>query len=145
MIALGGDKAWKVFRKGELVVAFHWVNKEPAMVLFPVRKRLGGSAFVIPLPVAHAYADRSGYPTVEAVARCIKAANVMAMGTDKYTVHNIMTAILDLMPELMAMPPEPVQKEVERAVGELKLIQGSKTVLDAGVNHDGNLIVGAPH
>jgi hypothetical protein len=42
-----------VKRKGDIAIAFHWVNKEPAMVLFPARPNtLGATACVIPLASA---------------------------------------------------------------------------------------------
>lgn len=131
-IILGGPKAYKVFARGDIVVALHWVNKEPAMCIFPRQKRLGGAGFILPIDMAHRYARSDGYPTVEAVARCVKAAQVMGMDTTKDTVNNILTAILDLMPELIGMPPQPRELEANqgRPLGEVSLFADGKKVLD---------------
>jgi hypothetical protein len=128
-IILGGPKAYKVFARGEIVIALHWVNKEPSMCIFPRVKRFGGAGFILPLKVAHAYAKSDGYPTIEAVPRCVKAAQVMGMEPTKDTVNNILTAILDLIPELVSMPPEPpMLKKPERPLGEVKLFEGGREV-----------------
>lgn len=132
-VIVGGPKAWKVFQHGQIVVAFHWINKEPAMVLFPLRKRLGGAAFVIQINMAHAYVNANGYPTPGAIARCLNAAQQMGMDAGKDTINNILTAVLDFLPELIAMPPEPVDKALEKAVGEVTLFQNGQKVIEAGI------------
>lgn len=131
-IILGGPKAYKVFARGDIVVALHWVNKEPAMCIFPRHKRLGGAGFILPIDVAHKYAKSNGYPTAEAIPRCIKAAQVMCMEATKDTVSNILTSILDLLPELIAMPPQPRELEANqgRPLGEISLIADGKKVVE---------------
>lgn len=134
-IILGGPKAYKVFARGEIVIALHWVNKEPAMCIFPRQKRLGGGGFVLPLPVAHKYAKSDGYPTLDAVPRCVKAAQVMGMEPTKDTVNNILTAILDLLPELVKMPPQSMQFEPNagKPSGEVALYEGGRKIIEAEV------------
>ncbi len=131
-IILGGPKAYKVFARGEIVVALHWVNKEPAMCIFPRPKRLGGAGFILPIGVAHCYAKSDGYPSLEAVPRCIKAAQVMGLEPTKDTVNNILTAILDLMPELIGMPPQPRELEANagRSVGEVALFSNGQKIVE---------------
>jgi hypothetical protein len=121
-IVVGGQHAWKVERKGDIVRAFHWVNGEPAMVLFPVRKRLGAGAFVVCMSAAHKYARRDGYPTEYSIAQAHKAATLMAMDTNKGTVHNIVTTIIDGISDLVRMPPEPQLPQKKLAsIGEITL------------------------
>jgi len=129
----GGPTAWKVKPCGEIVVAFHWVNKEPSMCLYPARKRLGSAVFVIPLSLAHAYADRNGYPTKGAIAQCINAARVMAMEPLKDTVHNILTAVLDNLEDLVRMPPEFHEKDKSPALGVATLYSKGERIAEGEI------------
>ena len=55
-MTVGGPTAWRVFSKGEVALALHWVNGEPAMVLFPTNKSMrliGAMPYVMPLAAAH--------------------------------------------------------------------------------------------
>ena len=134
-ILVGGPKAWKVRKQGEIVVAFHWVNKEPAMVLFPVHKRLGAAAYIIPIGMAHTYAKRDGYPTDQAIVKCAVAAQVMAMEPTKGVLHNILTAILDNIEDLVKMPPEPTGHTAAqgKAIGEATLFLGGNKIAQSDV------------
>jgi len=129
----GGPTAWKVKPCGEIVVAFHWVNKEPSLCIYPARKRPGSSVFVIPLGLAHAYANRHGYPPDGAIARCMVAAQVMAMEPSKDTVHNILTAILDNLEDLVRMPPEAPQRDKTPALGVATLYSGGSKIAESEI------------
>jgi hypothetical protein len=128
-VILGGDTAWKVRVKGDIVCAFHWVQGEPAMCLYPRDKRLGAAAFVIKLSVAHQYARSNGYPTKYLMEACGKAAVVMGMEAQGFTMHRIADVILDGLPDLVEMPPEPAfpKKKGQRA-GEITLKLGDKEI-----------------
>ena len=54
-VVLGGEFARSVRRRGELVLAFQYVNTEPAMVIWSGTRQAG--AFAICLSVAHEYLD----------------------------------------------------------------------------------------
>lgn len=129
----GGPTAWKVKPCGEIVVAFHWVNKEPSLCLYPARKRLGGGVFVIQLNMAHAYADRSGYPTKGAIGRCMTAAKVMGMEGSKDTVYNILTAVLDNLEDLIRMPPEIQKQDKTPALGVATLYAKGEKVTEGEI------------
>lgn len=137
-IIVGGDKAWKVHTQGQLVIAFHWINREPSMVLFPLRKRLGCVPFVIPQNMMYAYAKSDGYPTPRCMAQAFVAARVMALDETKSTIENIVSAILDFIPELKNMPPEPqaFNARVMKSIGEIALYEGGKKVLEADIPQD---------
>ena len=98
------------------------------MVLFPLRVPFGAAAYVIPLPMAHTYADKRGYPTAEAIEKCMTAATVMALDHTRSTIHGILTAILDNIEDLVRMPPEPTFSEkAAKAIGEASfMINGDK-------------------
>ena len=66
-VVLGGEFARSVRRRGELVMAFQYVNTEPAMVIWSGTRQAG--AFAICLSVAHEYLDDS-YLVFQAMAAC---------------------------------------------------------------------------
>lgn len=137
-VVVGGKNAWRVRRHGDIVVAFHWVNREPAMVLFPARpSTLGASAFVVMMSAAFKYAHPNGYPTAYLVQQAVKAANVMGLYPDRFTVHRIADAILEGIEDLLDMPPEPEafhrDKRQRRVVGEMTFKEGGKTIAEAEV------------
>lgn len=143
MAMIGGREAWKVRKQGDIGIAFHWIGTpdhgdEPSMVLFPLRKRLGSSAFVITMNKAFEYADNKGYPTPELLNSCMRAADVMAMGQDKATVHRIADVILNNIEDLVRMPPAPRKetKNPDANTGEIKLIADGQTVMEREVDLD---------
>jgi hypothetical protein len=121
-MVVGGETAWKVRTQKDLVVAYHWVNGEPAMVLFPIRRRLGAAAFIIGLSHAYKYAEKNGYPTPYCVRQAMVAAGVMAMDQTRQTCLNITEVILDNLEDLVKMPPELPRKLDAPAVGEVSLM-----------------------
>ena len=66
-VVLGGEFARSVRRRGELVLAFQYVNTEPAVVIWSGTRQAG--AFAICLSVAHEYLDDS-YLVFRAMAAC---------------------------------------------------------------------------
>jgi len=137
MIQIGGDKAWRQFVKGDIVISFHWVNGEPAMCLWPKRQSsLHRSAYIICLSAAYKYAKPNGYPTPELIPMCIAAARAMGMDSGKDTVRRIADAILDCLPELVKMPPEEMvaPKRTDRPIGEMSLYNHGTLVHQAEVH-----------
>ena len=39
-VVIGGEKAHLNRQSGELGIAYHWINGEPAMCLYPLKKRI---------------------------------------------------------------------------------------------------------
>ena len=132
----GGGKAWRVRRHGDIGVSFQWVNDEPAMILFPLCRTLGG-AYVICLSAAWKYADStSGAPTPYLVQQSVAAAAQMGFSeTDRFAARRVAGIIVDSLPDLVAMPPEPVGLNAETAqnIGELSLKVDGETVLETEV------------
>ena len=137
-IVVGGDSAWKVRTQKGLVVAFHWTNGEPSLVIFPLRRRLGAAAFIIGMSHAYKYAETSGYPTPYCIRQAMTAAHVMAMDTTKDTVKAIVEVILDHIEDLVRMPPEPPKKETGPPLGEIALFHDGQKVAEDEVTvpHD---------
>jgi hypothetical protein len=112
---------------GDIVVAFHWVNGEPAMCLYPKRARALGArgAAIICLSAIHKYAKSNGDPIPEyLIPKAIEAARVMGMDETRPTVKRIADAILESVEDLVKMPPEPdsLHGPQGRQIGEMSLI-----------------------
>jgi len=128
-IILGGGKCWKVRQHGDLCVAFHWINKEPAMVLYPAYRRVGVTPFAIPLDSAYDYAEDA-----RLIEKAALAADLMGYGADRPTIHRIASVINDALPDLLAMPPEPgsVDSFGPRHGEEVKFMVDGQTVAEFG-------------
>jgi hypothetical protein len=137
-VMLGGEKAWKVYSKGDLVVSFQWVNGEPALILYPKNPAsLNPGAFVLPLESAFKYADsKTGAPTRYCIQMANKAAEVMGLFPDRFILHRIVDAIMEGLLDLIEMPPEPTglnQKQAQE-IGEIVIKNGDRTVYQGAVN-----------
>lgn len=130
---VGGEKAWLVRFLGDIGIAYHWLDNEPAMFLFPCKKEGQVSVFVIPLPSAYNYVKSNGDPDLDYLnPTALKAAVHMGfMRTDRYVIRSIIDAICDGMPDLVSMPPEPkdhVEQAVQNNVGEMSLTIDGETI-----------------
>jgi len=137
-VILGGEKAWKVYSKGDIAVSFQWVNGEPAMILYP--KKPSGTifgAFVLPLESAFKYADsKTGAPTPYCIKMANTAIEVMGLFHDRFLLHRIVDAIMEGLLDLIEMPPEPTglnQKQAQE-IGEIIVKHGDRTVYQGAVN-----------
>lgn len=138
-VQIGGAKAWKVRQHGDIAVSFQWVNEEPAMILFPARRSLpGAGAFVIGLSSAYKYADsRTGAPTNYLVQMSVTAAGQLGFSpTDTFAARKIAEVIVDSMPDLIDMPPEPQQftQEQQASIGEMVVKIDGQTVHEAEIS-----------
>lgn len=151
-VVVGGANAWKVKRKGDIAIAFHWMNGEPALVLFPARPNtLGASAFCVALSAAYKYAQPNGYPTPYCVQQAAKAAAIMGMYPDRFTIHRIADVILENIEDLLDMPPEPAAHAKEdqrkrRVIGEMTFKSEGKTVAELPVEDlaPGDMVIEVP-
>lgn len=137
-VQIGGAKAWKVRQHGDIAVSFQWVNEEPAMILFPARRSLpGAGAYVICLSAAFKYANsKTGAPTPFLVQASVMAAKQLGFtATDTFAARKIAEVIVDSLPDLIDMPPEPQQfnQEQTRAIGEMVIKIDGQTVHEAEV------------
>lgn len=132
-LIVGGPDAWKIRTQGDIVVAYHWVNGEPAMVLFPVRKPLGCVPYCIGLSHAYKYAQRSGYPTKYCIKQAVVAAGVMGMDNGRETVKRIVEIILDNLADLIRMPPERPRDDKSPPLGVATLFSEGNKVAEGEI------------
>lgn len=131
-ITVGGERAWRTRRKGELFISYQWLNGSPAMLIYPVRPSPGAGCYAIPLESAWKYADsETGAPTLYLIQQADVAASVMRMLPTRDTIKAIADAIVDGLPDLVEMPPEPASfSDVPK--GEMKLQVDGSTVAHVG-------------
>lgn len=135
-IHLGGKNAYKVRKFHDLVVAFHWVNGEPAMCIYPLRARPLGNrgAAIICLSALHQYVDSRGNPIADyLIPKAMEYAECIGFGkNDRYAVKLIADAILEHAEDLVKMPPEPEhlakRQQGGRVLGEMTLTANGQRV-----------------
>lgn len=130
---LGGEKAW-ICRQhnGWLMQSYQWIDGEPCMCVYPPRKEVPG-ALVIPMKSVHLWVSSAGYPELDhAIPTAVEAAKLMGLRVTKDTIHAIIDAVLDGVPDLIDMPPEPTErKKADRRsdnYGELSVIVNGNVV-----------------
>jgi hypothetical protein len=119
------------------------VNDEPAMVLFPAIPGSGAGAYIIALSAAWRYADSyTGQPTPYLLQQTIPIARQLGMFITADTLRRIADIIVDTLPDLIAMPPEPADIETARKAdaarqcghaGDLVVTVDGETVVEAEV------------
>lgn len=115
-IEIGGKNAYKVvtYPAGGFGIAYHWINEDPALVVFPLDKALNhgtGAVWAMPLEAAHELVlpgtkgeGVNGRVLFEKAAR---AAAVIGREGDVFIARMIADALLANLDALCDMPPEP--------------------------------------
>lgn len=144
-ILLGGPTCWKKQRvKGGLMVFLDWWDDEtdslgkgePALFIARADKfGLSGNrgCACITLPQAYLYADsKSGAPTSRLIAFASGAATELGLEPSRMNVKAIADAIVDFLPDLVHMPPEPNPDQFvsrkAKPLGEISLQVDGQTV-----------------
>lgn len=137
MVMLGG-LVFDQRERGGLVSEFKWVDGEPVMILY--KRTLGNNspAFIIEMKDAYQFAASDGYATKQLLSELsLDAARAIGEVHDKALVHQIITAILDGIPDLLKMPPEPSEQEVANRFStgndELSIKVDGKTVIEVQI------------
>jgi hypothetical protein len=132
-ILVGGEKAWKVRRHGDIVCSYQWANDEPAMLLFPAMPGLGAGTYVLALSAAYKYLDsQTGGPTMYLIRQADVAAEVMGMIPTTGTLRKIADVIADGMLDLIEMPPEPDSHKDTKPQGEGVIKIDGQVVAECG-------------
>lgn len=137
MVELGGTFVWRQFIKGDLVISFQWLDlreqgagdgPEPVMSIFPAHRRVDTGAFVVPQAKAFEYLDSKGNPTPYLLGAAFKACVAMGSEPDKSTVHRIMDAIYEALPDLIKMPSAAPAEIANRQKRVVRGIEATATV-----------------
>lgn len=137
MVMLGGD-VYEQLHKGDVTYEFKWVDGEPVMLIY--KRTLGASspAYMIEMLDAHKFAKSNGYATKELLSKyCNDAAKAVGCEHDKATIFRMIDVILDGIPILLRMPPEPKAIEIANRPSsgndELSIKIDGKTVIETQV------------
>ena len=108
-------------------------REQPVMAICGKRMR---SSYFIPLDNAYLYADSVlGEPTDALMQLVVSIREVLALGEDRYITSELMTAIVDALPELIEMPPPATEthKEMMAKVeaSGLKVMIDGESIIDA--------------
>lgn len=122
-VMLGGPKARGQRILRGIVVSYQYVNGEPALVLFPLRKFPGVGAMIVCLSAAWQYMDDN---YLAQSAR--KGAETMGLGTTKAAIYNVATVINECLEDLVKMKPEPEEHKQVIGEGSLSVGDGSKAI-----------------
>lgn len=139
MVQLGGDRAWRQFVKGDIVVSLQWIDRpdidpdgpHPCMVLFPRTSRMDAEAYVIPQKNAFAFCEKDGSPTPHLLGTAFKAACTMGFFPDQSTIFRVIDAICESLGDLVSMPstqPDALEVQTKRMGVELSASINGKTI-----------------
>ena len=144
MVDLGGNRTWRQYIKGDIVVSFQWLElwklgddtaphePEPCMVLFPANRRMDTGAYVIPQRNAFMFATNRGAATQHLALAAAAACESLGFGlNDRSASHRIMDLVLDSLADLIHMPIEqPESLGTTRTVAgiEATVTVGGKTI-----------------
>lgn len=115
-LEIGGKNAYKVkpYPSGGFGIAFHWINSDPAMVVFPLDAALNGhqaAVYALPLDSCHelvlAGTKGEGVNGEALFEKASRAAAIIGRDGDVFVARLIADAILANLDALCDMPPEP--------------------------------------
>lgn len=114
MVELGGERAWLVRVKGDIVCSFQWLDRpaiskegpHPCMALYPAVPRMEAGAYVVPYRNIWAYANEDGSPSEHLLNAAFQATIDMGFFPDQCTVHRVVDIIVDGLEDLKKMPSE---------------------------------------
>lgn len=137
MVMLGGD-VYEQLHKGDITYEFKWVGGEPVMLIYKRTLGKNSPAYMIEMLDAHKFAESNGYATKALMSQyCHDAAKALGCEHDKATVFRLIDVILDGIPILLRMPPEPKAIELANRPSsgndELSIKIDGKTVIETVV------------
>jgi hypothetical protein len=137
MVMLGGDVYEQRFT-GDIVSEFKWVDGEPVMLIYKRTLGTNSKAYMIEMKDAHEFAMSNGHPTRALLEKhSLEAARALNSEHDKATCFRIITVIMDGIPDLLSMPPEPKAIEIANRPSsgndELSIKIDGKTMIEVQV------------
>lgn len=134
-VDLSGDRSWRQYTKGDIVVSFQWIDLKasnpeydeegpvPCMVLHHAYRRMDTSAYVIPQTAAFKYIGANGSPTMWFYNAVALAALEMGFDkNDKAAMTRTLDCVYEYLPELFKMSAQqPDALEVKKATQGIQL------------------------
>lgn len=123
LFSVGGEGASKVSTFKDYHVSLEWLNEgresEPIMVIWSAHGGRESGCFGICLSSIGKYADPSGSPTDEAFFEAFEALPTLGRLQSMLEVKNLVDTIIQFTPDLIAMPPSPMDLRRMDARGHL--------------------------
>jgi hypothetical protein len=137
MVMLGGF-VFEQLHKGDITYEFKWVDGEPVMLIYKCVLNKNTPAYMIEMKDAHLFALSDGHATRQLLEKyCHDAAKALGSEHDKATIFRLIDVILDGVPILLKMPPEPKEQEIANRPSsgndELSIKIDGKTVIEVQV------------
>lgn len=138
MVMLGGFVFDQKEGSNGIISEWKWVDGEPVMLIY--KRTLGNNspAFMIELNDAHKFAMSNGHATKQLIQEYSRnAAEALGEVNDRSLAFSIIDAIMDGIPTLLHMPPEPSEHEKANRMSsgedELSIKVDGKTVMEVQV------------
>lgn len=138
---LGGEESWLTRQhQSGWMQSFQWYRGKPALFIYEPRRRVQ-SALVVLLEYAYLWANSNGHPDLNhAVPTAIEALKRMGIHPKRIAIHSLVDAVLDAIPDLIRMPPEPTSRQAPATSGdtaELRLVRDGETIMDRPIDLNG--------
>lgn len=148
---IGGPTAYKVWKEKDWVVALHWLglageNEQPTAILRPARwagyMPPNAMPYAIQLSSCHEFVGRNGMPTAKLMRAAQKCAEVTGSFPDRFTLRTIGDILLNVVDELVHMPPRKMINAPEDVVdgpvvGDMTLTQNGQVVAQKDITVPG--------
>jgi hypothetical protein len=120
---IGGDKCQWQRVCGSVFVAGHYINRRPAMILYPARPNTA----IKQTPVAILMDDLHAFLNPKFLAAKANEYVIrLNLARDRYSAMDVCNAIMESMEDCLKMPPEP-KTGYEKTVAEMLLTVNGKT------------------
>jgi hypothetical protein len=129
LVAIGGQHAYKNFRKGNISISLQWLligEKQEitaCMCIYPANAMMMNvGAFAIPMQNAYLFADsKTGAPTPFLLEQAYEAVKHIGLFADRDTTFRMVDAIVESLPDLLAMPDIPDERQETELFSKPKL------------------------
>lgn len=132
-VSLDLRKAHKHQRVGDLVIVLTWVNDERALVLLPALRKDAGW-YIVMEPAAYKWGVDHSAPEIaraarlHAVQQSYIACQQLGLEPSKMNRAKVITAIVDMLPDLVTMPSAPLPEFKPGTYGSMVLREEGKEI-----------------
>lgn len=134
LFAIGGAQAWKTHEAGDYRVSMEWIDGEPGMVIWSAHASRD-FAFAICLSSAGKYATPSGSLTEEGADELARALPALGREINRRELVALADVVLRYIPELIAMPPAPLEIRRSDLVRPLLEVEERDRATDKTLSH----------
>ncbi len=119
-VSLDLRKAHLSRQYGDITAIFSWINEERALFLIPSFRK-GAPWFIVMEPAAHSWRDDNPANIQTAVAKGVKACDVLGIEPSPINVRRIVGIVNDSIADLVRMPSSPPVEYLTPSFGTMQL------------------------